>query len=206
MARYVVVGGAPIGDYDSVRRYLRPDDFVVYCDCGLRHMDGLGVPASLIIGDFDSHEQPETTVETIVLPHKKDDTDTVFAVREGLRRGYTDYLLLGAAGARFDHTMANVSILLWLDTLGRTALLVDDYSEMEIISREEKTVDDRFPYFSLVNLAGPVSGLTIRDALYELTDADLSCDYQYAVSNEPIPGKTARISVKNGRVLLIRDR
>ena len=37
---------------------------------------------SLIVGDFDSHENPHLAVETIVLPCEKDDTDTVFAVKE----------------------------------------------------------------------------------------------------------------------------
>lgn len=39
------------------------------------------------MGDFDSHNNPNLDVETIVLPCEKDDTDTVFAVKEALKRG-----------------------------------------------------------------------------------------------------------------------
>ena len=67
-ARCVVVGGAEISRYDRVRAALRPDDFVIYCDSGLRHLDGLGVQPDLIIGDFDSRENPHASAETIVLP------------------------------------------------------------------------------------------------------------------------------------------
>ena len=73
--------------------------FFIYCDCGLRHQKALGAEPDLIVGDFDSHEKPETDRETIVLPVKKDDTDTVFAAKEAMRRGLTNF-----AGRRFRRT------------------------------------------------------------------------------------------------------
>ena len=79
MKRAVIVGGAPIGRIESIRSYLRADDFFIYCDGGLRHMAALGRKADLIVGDFDSHENPHAAAETIVLPHEKDDTDS-FAI------------------------------------------------------------------------------------------------------------------------------
>lgn len=93
MRRCVIVGGAEIRTYDRVRQYFRPDDFFIYCDCGLRHQKALGAEPDLIVGDFDSHEKPETDRETIVLPVKKDDTDTVFAAKEAMRRGFDEFLL-----------------------------------------------------------------------------------------------------------------
>lgn len=74
---------------------------------------------ALIVGDFDSHCNPHLDVETIVLPCEKDDTDTVFAVKTMVQRGYDDFLLIGVIGARLDHTLGNVSILLYLDSLGK---------------------------------------------------------------------------------------
>ena len=69
MRRWVIIGGAEIHDYENVRRYLRHDDCFVYCDCGLKHQEALGVMPDLIIGDFDSHEDPHMDVETIVHGH-----------------------------------------------------------------------------------------------------------------------------------------
>ena len=115
MRRCVIVGGASIGDYETVGAMLRQDDYMIYCDCGLRHMDGLGAEPDLIVGDFDSYSNPEMETETIVLPCEKDDTDTVFAVKEAIRRGFEDFLLIGVVGERLDHTLGNVSILLMLD-------------------------------------------------------------------------------------------
>ena len=209
MRRCVIIGGASIGDYDAVCRWLRPDDYVIYCDCGLRHMDGLGVEPDLIVGDFDSYSYPEYDTETIVLPCEKDDTDTVFAVKEALRRGFEDFLLIGVVGERLDHTLGNVSILLMLDSAGKKGIIIDDYSEMEIVSdRCEKPciIDDSYAYFSLLNISGKASGVTIRGAKYPLEDAEIMCEYQYGVSNEVLPGCTAEVIVGEGRLLLVKVR
>ena len=109
MRRCVIIGGAEIRTYDRVRQYFRPDDFFIYCDCGLRHQKALGAEPDLIVGDFDSHEKPETDRETIVLPVKKDDTDTVFAAKEAMRRGFDEFLLVGVSGGRLDHTLVNIT-------------------------------------------------------------------------------------------------
>ena len=84
MRRCVIVGGADIGNYDCIRSSLLEDDFIVFCDSGLKHLEALQVKPGLIVGDFDSHDNPHLDVETIVLPCEKDDTDTVFAVKEVL--------------------------------------------------------------------------------------------------------------------------
>ena len=206
--RAVIIGGAPIGKYDVIREYLRPDDCFIFCDSGLSHLEALGVQPDLIIGDFDSHEDPHLPVETITLPREKDDTDTVFAVKEALKRGFDVFLLIGALGARMDHSLANLSILLMLDTAGKRGMIVDDYSELEIVSPRSGTarISDQYPYFSLVNISGEAAGITIRHAKYLLENGEISCDYQYGVSNEPLPGETAEVEVKKGRLLLIRDR
>ena len=206
MRRCVIIGGAEIARYDQVKSYLCTGDYAIYCDSGLRHREALELSPDLIVGDFDSHPDPRLPVETITLPREKDDTDTVYAVKEALKRGFEDFLLLGVVGGRLDHSLGNVSILLYLDSLGKRGLIVDDYSEMEIISCQTAEVGPEFPYFSLLNISGTARGITLENAKYPLTDAEIRCDYQYGVSNEPLPGKTARICLKEGQLLLIRVR
>lgn len=204
MKRCVIVGGADIGRYDRVRSRLREDDFYICCDSGLRHRAGLGITPDLIVGDFDSHENPHLGTETIVLPREKDDTDTVFAVREAVRRGFQDFLLTGVVGGRLDHTLGNVSLLLMLDAQGKRAAALDDYAEMEIVSRRPARIEDRYPYFSLLNISGLARGITIRNAKFPLDNAEITCEYQYGISNEVLPGMTAEVTVEEGRLLLIK--
>ena len=206
MKRCVIVGGADINDYEYIKSCLHNDDFIVFCDSGLKHLEALQVKSGLIVGDFDSHDNPHLDVETIVLPCEKDDTDTVFAVKEAIKRGYNEFLLIGVIGARLDHTLGNVSILLYLDSLGKKGTIIDDYSEMEIVSSEPVYIDDSFAYFSLLNISGIAKGITIENAKYPLNNAEITCEYQYGVSNEVTPEMTAKVMVKEGKLLLIKDR
>lgn len=204
MKRCVIIGGADIGRYDRIRTYLRKDDFFICCDSGLKHRKGLGILPNLIVGDFDSYENPRLDIETIVLPREKDDTDTVYAVKEALKRGFQDFLLLGVIGGRLDHTLGNVSLLLMLDAQGKSAMALDDCSEMEIVSEKPALIQERYAYFSLLNISGLAQGITIRNAKYPLTDAEITCEYQYGISNEILPGMTAEVAVKKGRLLLLK--
>ena len=206
MKRCVIVGGADINNYDYIRSRLCADDYIVFCDSGLKHLEALQVKPSLIVGDFDSHDNPHLDVETIVLPCEKDDTDTVFAVKEAISRGFDDFLLIGVVGARLDHTLGNVSILLYLDSVGKKGIIIDDYSEMEIVSNEPAYIEESYAFFSLINITGTAKGITIENAKYLLNNAEITCEYQYGVSNEVLPGKTAKVSILEGKLLLIKDR
>ena len=206
MRRCVIVGGADINNYGFIREKLCADDYVVFCDSGLKHLQHLHSKPSLIVGDFDSHDNPHLHTETIVLPREKDDTDTVYAVKEAIKRGFDDFLLIGVAGARLDHTLGNVSILLYLDSLGKKGCIIDDYSEMEIVSERPVSICDKYSFFSLLNITGCAKGITINGAKYPLADAEISCEYQYGISNEVLPGEKAVVSVKCGKLLLIKVR
>lgn len=212
--RCVIVGGAGIGDYSRIRAYLRESDYLIYCDSGLRHMEGLGAAPSLIIGDWDSYEDPHMDVETITLPVAKDDTDTVYAVHEGIGRGFRDFLLLGVIGARLDHTLVNAYILSTLENRGCRGMIADDFSEIELVSSRigedgvkrpgKALIKDGYRFFSLVALEGDANGVTIKNAKFPLEGAVISPAYQYATSNEALPGLTAEVTVEDGRLLLIK--
>lgn len=204
MKRCVVIGGADINNYKRVSSYFKSEDFFVFCDCGLNHKDLLKVIPNLIIGDFDSHSNPNCDIETIILPTEKDDTDTVYAVKEMIKRGYDEFLLVGVVGNRLDHTLGNLSILLMLYNENKKVLIVDDYSEIEILGKEKIYLDTRYKYFSLVNIFGVAKGINIKNAKYNLENAEIKMDYQYGISNEVEKNKIAEVSVDNGNLLLIK--
>ena len=115
MKRCVIVGGADIGNYDFIREMLRADDYIVFCDSGLKHMTELQVKPDLIVGDFDSYAGvlPDGC-EVIRLCPQKDDTDTMHCVTVALERGFRRFVLLAATGGRLDHTLANLCVLAYL--------------------------------------------------------------------------------------------
>ncbi len=208
MRRCVVISAGEIRNYARARDLLREGDFFVFCDGGLAHADGLCVKPDLIVGDFDSCNSDvllkwQDRCEVIQLPREKDDTDTLYAVKLAVERGFDDFLLLGSMGARFDHAFANVSILLYLDGLGKNAVLADDYSTMQVAGKNPLYIDDGCSYFSVLTIAGNVSGVSIKNAKYPLENARLNSDFQLGVSNEVLPGHTAEVSVEHGRVLVV---
>ena len=198
------MAGGEISSYERIRSFFKPDDYYVFCDSGLYHREKLGVKPDLIVGDFDSHSMDDSSIETIVLPEEKDDTDSVSGVKAALNRGIKNFLLLGMTGRRMDHTLCNIYILDYITNRGGKALLVDDWSEMEVVGKERVVVDESYAYFSLIAWKGRCEGVNILNAAYPLLDGVIEPEYQYGVSNEPRKGGSS-VWVEKGSLLLIKD-
>ena len=205
MNRCVIVGGAEIKNYGLMKNSFSPNDFFIYCDCGLKHEKNFGVSPDLVIGDFDSYTQPENFNNVIVLPCVKDDTDTIFAVKEGIKRGFEEFLLVGVTGGRQDHNLGNIYALLMLAMENKKALIIDDYSEIKIIKpNETEKIKFGWKFFSLINISGTAKGITIRNAKYNLEDAEITPEFQYGISNEVLSHeKDAEVFLKEGYLLLV---
>lgn len=207
--RAIIVCGSTINNYEFVSSYLRADDFFIYCDSGLNHEDNLKntvgkwAEADLIIGDFDSREKPIRETEIICLPREKDDTDSVYAIKEAIKRGASEVIMLGALGKRIDHSLVNIYALKYLSINNVPGMILDDWSENIVIGSGEKAeITDEWDYFSLISICGNAKGVTVENAKFLLENGSISSDYQYATSNEVLPGRTATVSLKEGWLLL----
>ena len=151
-------------------------------------------------------EQNFPSAEIIQLPCEKDDTDVFFAVKEALRRGFTDFVLIGVIGQRFDHSLVNISVLLYLQKNGATGVIYDNYSKMQLVVADAKTtfIPDTYSYFSLMTLEKEAVGVTIKNAKYPLENATIENSYLLGASNEVLPGQQAEVSLKTGSLLLIQ--
>ena len=112
--------------------------------------------------------------------------------------------MIGVTGGRVDHTLGNLYILYDLDEAGIRAMIADDYSEMTVVSDQTEYITGQYPFFSLLNMTGKAEGIDIRNAKYELKNAVIQCGYQYGISNEVTKGRMAEVSVRNGKLLLIK--
>lgn len=209
--RCVIVGAANIKNYASCKTYLADTDFYAYCDGALRHQEQLGAKPNLIVGDFDSFKATEAIAiarkyasEIITLPRAKDDTDSMYAAKIMLKRGYRQFVLIGLIGERMDHSLANIALLLYLYKHGCQVLLVDDYAEYEIVGRAGCKISDKFAYFSLLTVNGDASQINITGAKFPLTNGCINCAEQYATSNEVLKGQVAEVKVGQGELLLMR--
>ena len=159
---------------------------VIACDAGWHNCEVLGLTPMLVLGDFDSSAQP-TSGAVQVLPTEKDDTDTHYAARLALEKGYTHLLLLGALGGkRLEHTLANLSTGLWLAQQGADVALADANTRVSFVlpgSPRRYPRTDKL-YFSLFPLEGSAEGVTLTGAKYPLSGARLIASYPLTVSNE----------------------
>lgn len=201
------------GDMNLTQIEAAKEDYVIAVDGGYLYCQFLGIEPQLVIGDFDSigeeHEEalaqyaakyPQRLVR---LQPEKDDTDTLAAVKEGLKRGYRNFRFYAAMGGRIEHTIANMQTLLFLKEQGAQGYLMDAECMVFVICEEEIAFRREMEgYLSLFAMNGQAAGVTIRHMKYPLQDATVTESFPIGISNEYI-GEAASVSVKKGNLLAI---
>ena len=86
------------GDCNRLFIYPTDNDMVIAVDGGYRYLEGQRI--DLVVGDFDSLSFVPEHENRIQLPVMKDDTDMLFAIKEGLKKGYTLFHIYGGTGGR----------------------------------------------------------------------------------------------------------
>lgn len=203
MACAVVVLGGFIENYEEIKEKISKDSYFIYCDKGLIHEKSLGRKPDLAVGDFDSCPIPENT-EVITLPREKDDTDGRYGVKEAIKRGYKEIIILGATGGRIDHTLGNIYLLDYIYSNGLSGIIIGDSSSIEIVGKEKKYIEKCYPVFSLIAAFGKAEGVEIRGAKYNLVNATIEPSFQYGISNE-VDKSVAEVWVEKGKLLLIKN-
>lgn len=198
-----IITGAPEADVEYYKNYIS-DRFIISADSGYQKCANLGITPNLIIGDFDSSPVPQTAVETIFLPVRKDDTDTFFAVKEAVKRGYNDIVILGGIGSRIDHTYTNILALNFCADKNVNAVMLNRDNRIQILKKGCVFEKNGYEHFSLFALFGDCKGLTTTGTEYNLTDYTLTADCPLAQSNA-VKGDKAEIIFKSGKILLIQS-
>ena len=203
MPRCVIIGAGPVEP--EQKKLLLPGDYVIACDAGYLNARTLGVVPDLIVGDFDSAPRPEGE-NLVVLPAEKDNTDTHYAARLAVEKGFEQVLILGVlGGARLDHSLAAIAAGLWLAKQGPEVTIAGRGAELRYVlpGRPVKVEHAPHAYFSLFPLEGTAEGVSITGAKYPLQNARLVPDATLGASNETMPGG-AEVRVERGSLLLVR--
>ncbi len=183
-------------------------DFLIAADGGYVQLKKLGINPDLILGDFDSSQRPENHPHVMTLPVEKDDTDMGYAIKMALDKSYQNFVLLGGLGGLLDHTMANIQHLHSLSQQHCRAILVGDSQCATVISNSSLTLKGQpGGRCSVFALGGNATGVTLENLYYTLENANLSPIFPLGVSNSFLsdPSFTAKISVKQGSLLIIWD-
>ncbi|MEG2144141.1 MAG: thiamine diphosphokinase, partial [Oscillospiraceae bacterium] len=107
MGKCIIVGA---GDFFETNIPISQGDFLIAADGGLNYLKELEIHPNLVMGDMDSVKVDYKEENHRIFPSKKDDSDTLIAINEGLKLGYELFFIFGGMGGRIDHTLANIKI------------------------------------------------------------------------------------------------
>jgi len=178
-------------------------DYIIAADGGYVELVARGFKPNLIVGDFDSLGSVPQHHDVIPAPEDKDDTDMMLAVKHGLERGCTEFIINGALGGRFDHSLANIQVLLYISNRGARGVLVGrDICITTVTNGSIGFMTGSSGRVSVLCLGSSAEGVTLTGVKYPLDEAKLSGDYPVGVSNE-FNGAPSLITVRSGTLLVM---
>lgn len=183
-------------------------DMVICADSGCEHALKFGILPDLVVGDFDSISSETLDylnakrVRMIDPISDQDKTDTQLAVEEALALGASYIAIIGGIGDRFDQSLANAQLLLFLWERGIQGYLTDGRQYVYLLASKLELVGQPGECVSILPLDRVLEGLYIKGLKYELVNHTIHMGDTRTISNE-FTGKTAVISVSKGIALLI---
>ncbi len=203
----IVAGGPP----PDLAELPAAPDVVVAADGGLAHALALGLRVDLVIGDMDSVTEADLRVAEARgarverHPRDKDKTDLELALDAAVADGASSVLVLGGAGGRLDHFLANALVLaspayrhVEIDALVGGARIA--------VIRDRRTLRGRpGDLLSLLPVGGPACGVRTAGLAYVLAGEDLQPGTTRGVSNV-FAAETAAVELLSGTLLAIQPR
>jgi thiamine pyrophosphokinase len=202
----VFAGGDP--PPAAVTTRLPRQAFVIAADSGLDHAVALGRAVDLVVGDLDSVDPAllataraaGTPVEAH--PREKDETDLELALGAAVARGSRSVTVVGGAGGRLDHLLANLTVLA-SPRFGNVALDAWVGAAHVTVVRDDAVVEGPpGALLTLVPVGGRVTGIRTEGLRYPLVDEDLEVGTTRGVSNEFL-APSARVQIRTGTLLAI---
>lgn len=192
------------GDVNSLEIDNSYNDYIICADGGYDHAKKFNIKPDLIVGDFDSAVAKPVHEAIQSFPSEKDETDMMLAVNCGLEKGYKKFFIFGGlGGSRFDHSIANIQLLSYINKHKAWGVIIDDDTIVTTIKNASLSLNrDCTGYISIFSLTSKSYGVTIRNLKYELKNAKLDSAYPFGVSNEFID-KPCIINVTKGSLLII---
>lgn len=188
------------GDFYGIKEQPDDSDYIIAADAGYKYCRECNLIPDLVLGDFDSLGEMPEHPNIVQLPVEKDDTDTMFAVKTGLEKGYRSFYIYGALGGeRADHSIANLQSLLYMAGHGARGWLYGKNDVWTVIKNSSLRLSGS-GRVSVFCLDGKAEGVSISGLKYEVSDAVISSDFPLGVSNS-LEG-SGEIRVENGTLII----
>lgn len=195
---------------DAAIEAARSSDMILAANGGAHHLTRLNLTPTAVIGDFDSLSQEQLDsfradgVRLVNHPTRKDFTDLELAIHFAVDAGADDILILGALGARWDQTLANVLLPASLELAPIRIRIIDGPQEILALRGGEILVVHGNPgdTLSLVSLTEKSEGITTEGLEYPLHQGTLKRGETRGISNV-FTSYEAQIELGEGLLLCI---
>lgn len=200
---WVVAGGEP--PELALLGELATPQLVVAADSGADVASGLGLRVDVIVGDFDSVTPAgaAASAEQRRFSTDKDATDLALALAEARDRGAASISVVGGAGGRLDHLLANVAVLASEELASLRVDAAMGSARLWVVRRAETI---RGPVGALVTLlahGGPAAGVYTTGLRWALAGETLEAAASRGVSNV-FEAPEATVALESGVILAIR--
>ena len=198
---YIFASG-PVSDYNFVSSLVDKDSYILCADGGLEHCLKCGISPDVVIGDMDSYNGKVDDKILIKHPTEKDDTDTSLCIKHAVEKGYNEIDVFGAIGGRFDHSFANVQLLLYCKERGVNCTLCDNETVFVVHNEMVKIPIEKGTTVSIFSLSVKSKNITLKGFKYPLESASLSSNFPLGVSNVSV-SEEIEIAVEDGTLLVV---
>jgi len=193
------------GDFNLESITIKENDFVIAADGGFLHCQNNKIIPNLLIGDFDSLKYLPNDIDIKKFPIKKDDTDIMLAVKEGLFKKYNFFVIYGGLGGnRISHSLANIAILAYLLENNAQGFLVNKFTQITAIKEGFLSFSNHYRGYVSVFSLGNDCDVSINGLEYNGDNINLTSNIPLGVSNE-FCGNEGEIRVNKGTAVIILE-
>ena len=207
----LIISNGEIKDYGFYKGILEEADIVICADGGANHAYRMKIKPFMIIGDFDSvdkevlefYQKQGVAVEKF--PVMKDETDTQLALKRAIELGADEITFIGVIGDRFDHSYANLSLLLYSLKRGVKSRIINEKNEIYLIDHYIEVEGEKGQLLSLLPYSEKVEGIYTKGLFYPLSGESMEIENPYGISNVFIE-KKASVRIEKGLLLVIKPK
>lgn len=205
--RAIIIANGIVGSFPPS---IFPEDIIIAVDGGLRHCLELKLRPHYLIGDMDSlspeaiNAATRSGIPIFRYPARKDHTDMELALHYARSRGADDIVLIGALGARWDMTIANVMLLAAPELAGCRVRIMDGMQEISLIHGGEtlQFEGNAGDLLSLIPLSADAENIHTTGLEYPLHGKTLYFSKTRGISNV-FCDQTATVFLEHGLLLCV---
>lgn len=213
MRNVAIMGNGPLTELPDLLQYHDQIDIWIGADRGALTIIESGLPLTYAVGDFDSVSEIEKqTIQDKAEffkqhPIEKDMTDFGLALEQAFELNPDTIYFFGVTGGRLDHTLINIQLLQHVIERNIRGILINRTNELEMTKPGNHTVtqDEQYDTISFIPITPKVTGLTLTNFYYPLTNATVTIGSTLSISNKLI-SNYGTFSYEEGIVLVVKSR